>query len=167
VCTVGNLSVAAGGLTMAAPAAVGAQTVKARTAWMTGATAEERSLGAKQMLALRNNSTLRWLGKVGRSEDAALLGKSMAFVGGALTFAGVYGKTGNVGVAATDAVGDTAISWAATTTGTELGIAIGSAIAPGVGTLIGAGIGAVAGTIAGAVGSGEFNRAVSAVASWI
>jgi hypothetical protein len=83
VCTAGNLSVTGGSLVMAAPAAIGAQTTKASTAMRKGATLEERSLGAKQMNALRNNSVLRTLGSVGRSEDVALLGKSMGVVGGA------------------------------------------------------------------------------------
>jgi uncharacterized protein YukE len=114
--------------------------------------------GAKVLSLLSRYSTWQELGELGRSDAVDLGGKYLLGAGTVLTAIGVYQQTHNVGEAATDAVGDTAIGWGSTWAGTEGGAAIGTMIAPGVGTLIGGGVGAIVGAGVGFFGSGEFNH---------
>jgi len=114
--------------------------------------------GAKVLSLLSHNGTWQELGELGRSNAMDLGGKFLLGAGTVLTGIGVYQQTHNVGEAATDAVGDTAIGWGSTWAGTEGGAAIGTMIAPGVGTLVGGGVGAVVGAGVGFFASGEFNH---------
>jgi uncharacterized protein YukE len=116
--------------------------------------------GARIMSLLSHNDTWQNLGALGRSGAVELGGKFLLGAGAVLTAVGVYQQTHNVGEAATDAVGDTAIGWGTTWAGTETGAAIGSFIGP-EGTLIGGGVGALVGAGVGFFASGEFNHLMS------
>jgi uncharacterized protein YukE len=113
--------------------------------------------GARIMSLLSRNGTWQNLGALGRSDAVELGGRFLLGAGAVLTAVGVYQQTHNVGEAATDAVGDTAIGWGSTWAGTETGAAIGSFIGP-EGTLIGGGVGALVGAGVGFFASGEFNH---------
>ncbi|MGH3159849.1 MAG: hypothetical protein ACRDNF_25195 [Streptosporangiaceae bacterium] len=133
-------------------AALGSITTKASAAMRAG-----DSDGAALMSLLSHNSTWQKLGEFGRSDAVDLGGKYLLGAGAVLTGIGVYQQTHNLGEAATDAVGDTAIGWGTTWTGTEAGATIGSFVGP-EGTLIGGGIGAIVGAGVGFIGSGDFNH---------
>jgi uncharacterized protein YukE len=119
------------------------------------------SQGGQIMSLLSHNSTWQTLGELGRSDAVELGGRFLLGAGAVLTGIGVYQQTHNLGEAAVDAAGDTAIGWGATWAGTQVGMdaggTIGSFIGP-EGTLIGGGVGAVVGAGVGFFASGEFNH---------
>jgi uncharacterized protein YukE len=140
-------------------AALGSLTTKASAAMRAG-----DSDGAALMSLLSHNGTWQQLGELGRSNAVDLGGKFLLGAGAVLTGIGVYQQTHNLGEAATDAAGDTAIGWGSTWAGTQLGAGIGSFVGP-EGTLIGGGVGALVGAGVGFFGSGEFNHLMSDIFS--
>jgi uncharacterized protein YukE len=124
--------------------------------------------GGRIMSLLSHNDTWQELGELGRSDAVELGGKFLLGVGGVLTGIGIYQQTHNVGEAAVDAAGDTAISWGATLAGTEggaeIGMAAGTFVGP-VGTLIGGGVGAIVGAGVGFLASDGFNHLVGDIFS--
>jgi uncharacterized protein YukE len=150
---------------LAGLAGTGAATTRASALMRAG-----DSQGARVMSLLSRNSTWQELGELGRSGAVDLAGNFLVGTGAVLTGIGVYQKTHNVGEAAVDATGDTAISlgatWAGTQGGIEVGLAAGSTVGP-VGTLVGGGVGAIVGAGVGFVTSDGFNDLVSDAFGWL
>jgi hypothetical protein len=142
---------------------------KASTMMRTGATAEERPLGAKQMRALQLNPNIQKLGAAGRIPWMEGAGRALMGAGAILSAWSGYETAQDNGdsvawsIGVAEAAVNTGTSLAFTEVGASWGAAIDTAIAPGVGTLVG--VGALVGAAASMVANGYLDNLISSIPS--
>jgi hypothetical protein len=120
------------------------------------------------MRALRNNTALRLLGKIGRSDVIEIAGKALTWAGIGIGAWQNYSSDrankdsigASLGESAVQTAGDAVISYADVAVGAETGFAIGTVLGGPAGSLIGAGVGAAVGAGVAFFESNAFNSGV-------